>query len=185
MRSMIEEAFMRDIAEAKYGSVTEAMVTEMTAGTEPEGSKPMSVKQFATTAADVPAALLKGSIQGTVGLGGDLISIGRGIAAAMNPNQGEDRVDAFLRGLDLPTGLPTSDDVKKFLDEVIGPVVPVGVKDEQRREAAKTPEMIGEFFSAGKALSVGSKQGAAKIKKAMTKPKDNKIKYDESGRRVK
>jgi hypothetical protein len=162
MRSVIEEAFLRDIAEARYGSEPEAMATEMAGGMEPEGAKPMTIKQFATTAADVPAGLLKGSIQGSVGLGGDLISLGRGIVAAMNPNQGEDRVDAFLRGLDLPTGLPTSEDVKKFLDDVIGPVVPAGVQDEKRREMAKVPENIGELFSAGKVLKEGAKRTARK-----------------------
>jgi hypothetical protein len=113
-------------------------------------------------------------------LGGDLISLGRGIVAAINPGQGEDRVDAFLRGLDLPTGLPTSEDVKNFLDKVIGPVVPVGVQDEQRRASAKVPEAIGELISAGKTFKEGAKKALKKSKPAEPK----RIKYDSSGRRV-
>ena len=139
-----------------------AMATEMAAGTEPAGAQPMTLGEFATSAADVPAGLMKGSIQGSVGLAGDLISLGRGIAAALNPMEGEDPADAFLRGLDLPTGAPTTEDVKQFLNTWLGQVVPSGVTDERRREASKTPETVGEFIGAGKTVKELVKTGVTR-----------------------
>lgn len=59
----------------------------------------------------------KGALQATVGLPGDIISLGRGIGAAVSPQPGEDRLGAFLRGMEGETGLPTTEDVKKFLDQ--------------------------------------------------------------------
>lgn len=56
-----------------------AMATEMAAGTEPESAQPMSMRQFAETAADVPAGLVKGAIQGTIGLPGDIESLTYGV----------------------------------------------------------------------------------------------------------
>jgi len=59
----------------------------------------------------------KGALQATVGLPGDIISLGRGVGAAVSPQPGEDRLGAFLRGMEGETGLPTTEDVKKFLDQ--------------------------------------------------------------------
>ena len=146
------------------------MATEMAAGTEPPGAQPMSVKEFVTTAADVPAGLLKGSVQGTAGIFGDIVSIGRGIAAAINPTEGESRADAFVRGMEMSTGLPTTEDVQQFLDSVLGPVVPAGVTDERRREAAKTAESVGEFIGAGKAVKETAQAGLKAAKEVASTP---------------
>jgi hypothetical protein len=59
----------------------------------------------------------KGALQATVGLPGDIISLGRGVGAAVSPQPGENRLGAFLRGMEGETGLPTTEDVKKFLDQ--------------------------------------------------------------------
>jgi hypothetical protein len=56
------------------------MATEMAGGTEPEGTKPMTLRQFGETAADVPAGLLKGAVQGTIGLPGDIEALTYGVA---------------------------------------------------------------------------------------------------------
>lgn len=163
----LEEMYLRrstlDLREAEPDLT--AAATEMAAGTEPAGAQPMTLKEFATSAADVPAGLLKGSIQGTAGVFGDIVSIGRGIAAALNPAEGEDRADAFLRGMELSTGLPTTEDVQKFLDSVLGPVVPAGVTDERRRTAAKTAESVGEFVGAGKTIKETVQTGVKAVRR--------------------
>jgi hypothetical protein len=145
------------------------MATEMAGGTEPEGAKPMTLRQFAETAADAPAGLLKGSIQGSAGLVGDTIAFGKGILAAASPNEGEDRIDAFLRGIGDPVTAfgynITTEGIKNILDNTLGPVVPAGSRPE-RVEAAKTAEGTGEFFGAVKA-AVGGGKAAAKIAKGI------------------
>jgi hypothetical protein len=166
MRSVIEEAFLRDIAEARYGSEPEAMATEMAGGVEPKGAKPMTIKQFATTAADVPAGLLKGAVQGTVGLAGDIESIVYGVRELINRGAGEGRLDAFLRGIEQKTVLPTTENVKQWLDKNAGPLVPAGVTDERRRQAAKTAEFVGELGGAGQIVVESAKASARGAKAA-------------------
>jgi hypothetical protein len=126
-------------------------------GTLPQDTTNITAKQFGKMAMDVPAALLKGGVQGTIGLPGDLISLGKGIAAAIRPNAGEGRVDAFLRGMEGKTIFPTTEDVKDFLDRTLGPVVPESETDETRRKAAEMPEFIGELGGGGKTMVEGAK----------------------------
>jgi hypothetical protein len=125
--------------------------------TLPEDAKNIPLSTFGKMAMDVPAGLAKGAVQGTIGLPGDLISLARGVAAAASPNAGEGRLDAFLRGTKGATILPTTEDVKKFLDETLGvPLVPAGETDQIRRESAGVTETVGELFGGGKtALGLG------------------------------
>ena len=148
------------------------MATEMAAGTEPEGATPMSLRQFAETAADVPAGLVKGAVQGTAGFAGDMISIGRAIGAAANPLAGESRMDAFLRVLGDPVTAfgydITSEGIADLLDQTLGPVVPEG-SDPRRVEAAKTAEFVGEVGAMGKMatdITKGAVKGMRNIGKA-------------------
>ena len=135
-----------------------AFATQMAAGTEPEGAAPMSLRQFATSAADVPAGLLKGAVQGSIGLPGDIISLARGLYD-LGASGGD--LDAFLAGMEKPTGLPTTEDMKKFFDETLGvPLIPEGA-EQLRAGAAKTPEFVGELFGGGK-TAVELAKGAAK-----------------------
>jgi hypothetical protein len=131
-----------------------AMATQMAAGTEPAGAAPMSLSEFATSAADVPAGLLKGAIQGSIGLPGDIISLARGLYD-LGASGGD--LDAFLAGLEKPTGLPTTEDMKKFFDETLGvPLIPEGA-DQRRAQAAKIPEFVGELGGGGKTAIEGTK----------------------------
>jgi hypothetical protein len=135
--------------------------------TLPEDAKNIPLSTFGKMAMDVPAGLAKGAVQGTIGLPGDLISLGRGLAAAASPNPGEGRLDAFLRGTKGATILPTTEDVKKFLDETLGvPLVPAGETDQIRRESAGVTETVGELFGGGKTalgLSKATAQAGAAI----------------------
>jgi hypothetical protein len=164
----LDDAYMNRIARMQYpGDLEaeaqgEAMGLEQAAqqalvGTLPQDTTNITAKQFGKMAMDVPAALLKGGVQGTIGLPGDLISLGKGIAAAIRPNAGEGRVDAFLRGMEGKTLFPTTEDVRDFLDRTLGPVVPESETDEARRKAAAVPEFIGELGGGGKTIVEGAK----------------------------
>lgn len=165
--------------------ITESLATEMAAGTEPEGAKPMSLRQFAETAADAPAGLLKGAIQGTAGLAGDVEMIASGVKAAfptLGPSQvilfpvinavrqlaavPGDALDRFLKAVEEETIMPTTEDVKKWLDANVGPLVPEGA-DAGRREAAKTAEFVGELGGAGKTI-IGGTKASAQLAKSVT-----------------
>lgn len=173
----LDDAYMNRIARMQYPGDLEAeaqgeamgveqAAMQATVGTLPQDTTNMTAAQFGKMAMDVPAALLKGGVQGTIGFPGDLISLGRGIAAAISPQAGEDRVDAFLRGMEGKTFFPTTEDVKDFLDRTLGPVVPASETDEARRKAAETPEFIGELGGGGKTMVAGAK-GVARGVKAM------------------
>jgi hypothetical protein len=132
------------------------MATEMAAGTEPPGATPMTMGEFATSVADVPAGLVKGGIQGTIGLPGDIESLAYGVREIMNRGAGEGVLDSFLKGLEQKTIMPTTENVKKWIDTNIGPLVPAGAS-QRRTEAAKTAEFVGELGGAGKTMIEGTK----------------------------
>lgn len=138
---------------------TTAMATEMAAGTEPEGAQPMTLQQFGETIADVPAGLLKGAIQGTIGLPGDIEALVYGVRELMSRGADEGMLDAFVRGIETQTIMPTTDNVKEWLDENVSPLVPEGA-DPRRVEAARTAEFVGELGGAGKTIIEGSKAAA-------------------------
>lgn len=139
------------------------MATEMAAGTEPAGATPMTLKEFATSAADVPAGLLKGAVQGTIGLPGDIESLTYGVRELLNRKADEGMLDAFVRGLEQKTIMPTTESVKKWIDTNVGPLVPAGASD-RRREAAKTAEFVGELGGAGQTIIEGTKAAVRGVK---------------------
>jgi hypothetical protein len=165
MPTKFENMIMDQYVQTAYGTADDftQMGTEMAAGTEPAGATPMTLKEFATSAADVPAGLLKGAVQGSIGLPGDLISLVRGV---YDFGRSGGDVDALLAGLEKATGLPTTEDVKKFFDETLGiPLVPAG-SSQKRTEAAKTAETTGEFFGAGRTATEIAKAAARGVGKA-------------------
>jgi hypothetical protein len=143
-----------------------AIATQMSAGTEPEGATPMSLSEFATTMADVPAGLLKGAVQGTIGLPGDIESIAYGVREIFNRGADQGALEAFLTGLEQKTVLPTTENVKTWLDTNVGPLVPAGAS-ERRREAAKIPEFVGELGGAGTTVIEGAKAVARGARQAV------------------
>lgn len=72
--------------------------------------------------ADIGAATVKGLTQGFIGLPGDIEMIGRGVTEIFNRGGGETKVQAFLRGMQENTILPTTEDIKKWLDKNVGMV---------------------------------------------------------------
>jgi hypothetical protein len=65
-------------------------------------------------------------------------------------------LDAFVRGIETKTILPTTENVKKWLDTNVSPLVPEGA-DQRRMEAAKTAEFVGELGGAGQTIIEGTK----------------------------
>lgn len=135
--------------------------------TLPEDQKPMSVETFGKMAADVPAGLAKGAIQGTVGIGGDIESLVYGVREIIKRGAGESALDAFIKGLESETILPKTEEVKEWLDANIGPLVPAGETDEARKKAAGVSEFVGELGGAGKTV-VAATKAVGRSKKALT-----------------
>lgn len=104
-------------------------------------------------------ASAKGTGQQFLGTPGDIIMIGRGVEAIMNRGGDETKVQAFLRGMQEKTILPTTEDIKKWVDTNIGKV---GDGDHPY-------ETLGEFSGLGgqvKAAKVVAKGVKAATKEA-------------------
>jgi hypothetical protein len=112
--------------------------------------------------ADVAAGALKGTITGGVGLAGDIESLLlRGMYRMITRSGGESMLDAFISGLEEKTILPTSEDVDKWLDKNIGPVVPPGAPmAKERAGVAEAGQLAGELTSGPGVLIKGAKAGA-------------------------
>ena len=118
-------------------------------------------------AADVAAGTGKGLVSGSVGLAGDVLAIGRGLYEIGKRGGDESRIDAFLRGLQEGTVLPTSDDVDKWLTQNIGPVVPPDSPIQGAREAAAGVGRLAGEVVADPFVAVKGAKAAAKGAKAL------------------
>jgi hypothetical protein len=99
--------------------------------------------------ADTLAGAGKGAVQGFVGLPGDLESIGRMALGYLGYNVDENTV------------LPTSDEIGKRLESVLGPVIPpnqtTGVPTAERVRAAEGGELGGELLAPGGQVKLAGK----------------------------
>ena len=82
-------------------------------------------------------ALGKGAIEGAIGTPGDLISILKGAYYAATTPEGKSKLEEFTRGLESSTGLPTTEDVKKFINELV----------PQLQTKATAAESMGEIIA--------------------------------------
>lgn len=162
-RSDIDQRFLDEINNARYPSFQpEDMAVEAAAGMPPPDAQPTNLKDVGMAVADVPAGLLKGAVQGTVGLPGDIESLVYGVKEIFNRGANEGVLDSFLKGLEQKTILPTTENVKKWLDTNVGPLVPEGAS-EARKQAAKIPEFVGELGGAGKTVVETAKAAARPV----------------------
>lgn len=162
-RSDIDQRFLDEINNARYPSFQpEDMAVEAAAGMPPPDAQPTNLKDVGMAVADVPAGLLKGAVQGTVGLPGDIESLVYGVKQIFNRGANEGVLDSFLKGLEQKTILPTTENVKKWLDTNVGPLVPEGAS-EARKQAAKIPEFVGELGGAGKTVVETAKAAARPV----------------------
>lgn len=120
-------------------------------------------------AADMVAGGIKGTTAGVAGFAGDMEAIKNGVMGIINRGGDESKIDAFLTGMQKETKLWTSDDVSKWLDANVGPVVPKdsGISPEMQT-ARETGANIGEFVGnllADPAIAVKATKVAAKMAK--------------------
>jgi len=101
--------------------------------------------------AETVGAGVKGAAQGFAGLPGDLIALARGVYE-LGKSGGD--LDAFVAGLESKTGLPTTEDIKKFLDEA-------GLQMGSGESLAET---VGELAAPG-----GYVKGAKKVARVAKK----------------
>ena len=100
-------------------------------------------------------ALGKGAIEGAVGTPGDLISIIKGIYYASNTPEGKNKLDEFTRGMESSTVLPTTEDVKKFINELV----------PQLQTKATAAESAGELLAPSGLATYATKNVVKGVKK--------------------
>lgn len=114
---------------------------------------------------DVAAGAVKGTVTGAVGLPGDIESLIRGVRGIFQRGGDQGKLDAFLAGMEENTILPTSEDVSKWLDANVGPVVPPGAPmAKERAGVAAAGQFAGELASSPAALVKGAKAGGRAAK---------------------
>jgi len=104
-------------------------------------------------------ALGKGAVEGAIGTPGDLISILKGAYYAATTPEGKSKLEEFTRGLESSTGLPTTEDVKAFINELI----------PQFQTKATAAESVGEIIAPTGVATLATKgvvKGIKKLKKA-------------------
>lgn len=127
-------------------------------------------------------ALGKGAIAGYTGLAGDLISmvdlpkniakLTTAIYSFMGTPEGKQQIKSFVDSWNDKTVAPTTEDVELFLNQIIP------------KPSTEAAEITGELLSPGGYVKAG-KSLAKASKKALTKaPKETRVKYDASGKRV-
>lgn len=146
--SLASRMVVEDVAETKAAQTGRQMPTVAEAIGKPE-------QILESAKPETAAAIGKGMVQGFVGLPGDLIALARGVYE-LGKSGGD--LEAFVKGLESKTGLPTTEDVKKFLDEA---GLKVGDGD-------MTAETVGEFSSPGGYVK-GAKAAAKAVKGAAQK----------------
>lgn len=176
----IEENFLMMMAQSQVENPE--LLAQANAQVNPRTGKPYptagevvtgAVETAKGALAEGPVALAKGAAQGFVGLPGDIVSLARGVFD-LGKSGGD--IDAFLAGLDKPTGIPTTEDVRNALNDA-------GLKAGSGESPAET---VGEFLSPGGYVK-GAKSIGKAAKKVMKKSKSEepkRVKYDSEGRRV-
>jgi len=96
------------------------------------------VAEYAQGVGETWAEMLRGVAAGTIGGPGEIESLIRGVKAAMQKQEGEDLGDAFLRGMDEPTFLPTGDEVSAAM-----PQLDTEMSPEDKRAADQIGQMLG------------------------------------------
>lgn len=103
-------------------------------------------------------ALGKGAIEGAIGTPGDLISIIKGIYYAAATPEGQSKMNEFIKGMESSTVLPTTEDVKAFINELA----------PQLQTKATAAESVGEIIAPSGLATLATKSVVKGIKK-MTK----------------
>jgi hypothetical protein len=62
----------------------------------------------------------KGLLSGAIGIGGDTEQLARGIYQSLTTKEGQSKLEAFFKGLEQETLLPTSPSIEKKIEKVTG-----------------------------------------------------------------
>lgn len=158
----LEDAFLDSLASRFVIEDT----AEAKAAVNPRTGKPfptgVSLEPAMGAVAETVGAGVKGAAQGFAGLPGDLIALARGVYE-LGKSGGD--LDAFVAGLESKTGLPTTEDIKKFLDQA-------GLQMGSGESPAET---VGELVAPGGYVK-GAKKVAGKVKEVMQTPPRGSIK---------
>lgn len=130
-------------------------------------------------AADAAAGAGKGLVSGIAGFAGDIESLYQGVKGLITRGGDEGALDAFLKGMAQKTIAPTSEDVSKWLDANVGPVVPAnsGMSPEMqkaREGAAGAGEFAGQL-AADPAAAIKATKFATGVLKGFKSVKANDI----------
>lgn len=122
-------------------------------------------------AADMAAGGAKGLVSGIAGFAGDIESLYQGVKGVITRGGDEGALDSFLKGMAQQTIAPTSEDVSKWLDANVGPVVPAnsGMSPEMqkaRETAAGAGEFVGQM-AADPTVAIKGAKAVAKGAKAL------------------
>lgn len=131
----------------RYSQEQAEQLEELVPADEQPGFGEVSLGQFTRGVADTSAGLLKGAVQGFVGLPGDLEEIGR---LLVNLAGGDVSEEAYLA---------TTDDIKRILDKY------APLKAEMGEREQKVTETIGELASPGgylKGVKAATKSATAR-----------------------
>lgn len=107
----------------------------------PAGSQAVTPAEFGMDIGN----LVKGVATGAAGLAGDVLSIGRGLFEIGRRGGDESAVDAFLKGMEAGTFVPTTENINQWIDENVG--LP------ERMKGGSVPGFIGEVVAPGSALT--------------------------------
>ncbi len=90
---------------------------------------------------------------GAVGFAGDVISIAQGVKEVLARTGDQDAADAFVKGMEQKTGLPTTEDVNSFIDQWL----------PESLQSGSMAQDVGEMSSPGgaaKALVKGQEKAS-------------------------
>jgi hypothetical protein len=125
----------------------------------PAGSQTVTPAEFGMDMGN----LVKGVVTGAAGLTGDVLAIGRGLFEIGRRGGDESAVDAFLKGMEAGTFVPTTENINQWIDENVG--LP------ERMKGDSAPGFIGEVVAPGTALAKGAKAISKGIKGAKSTAK--------------
>jgi hypothetical protein len=107
---------------------------------------------------ELGAATVKGAVQGFVGLPGDLEALTYGVKEAVMRGADDGVINAFVQGFQSGTILPTTEEVKKWLDENVGKLG----DGENPYESIGEVAAPGGYIKAAKGAAQGAKALATK-----------------------
>lgn len=159
------------LAAGPTGTMTDAGPSFTMPGMGKRSQKSEVGQNLPIVAADMAAGGGKGLVSGIAGFAGDIESLYQGVKGVITRGGDEGALDAFLKGLAQKTIAPTSDDVSKWLDANVGPVVPTGANMspemmKARQAGAGAGEFVGQM-AADPTVAIKGAKAVAKGAKAL------------------